>query len=156
VADTGSYVDPGGHFALAVPTGWGVYENTGGTLVAIAEPPPPDRPDFAANVNVLHYTNERGLDTEALVAESIETMRVLLTDFVLLEQDVEEERPRVLFAFRQGLYALTADQRYVVGEGDYYVVTSTTKAGGDPIAETTASAVLESFQILEPWTAQPA
>jgi len=154
VADT-RYADPGGHFALSVPTGWGVYENAGGTLVTIAEPPPAE-PDFAANVNVLHYANERGLDTEALVAESIETMSVLLTDFVLLEHDAEEERPRVLFAFRQGLYALTGEQRYVISDGDYYVLTSTTKAGGDATVESTASAVLESFEVLAPWTPQPA
>jgi hypothetical protein len=138
-----------------VPRGWGVYEDMGGTLVTIAEPPPAE-PDFAANVNVVHSANEHDLDAPELVAAAIEEMSVLLTDFVLLEQDVEEERPRLLFAFRQGLFALTAEQRYVLGDRDYYVVTSATKAGGETTAESTASAVLDSFEVLAPWTPQPA
>jgi hypothetical protein len=138
-----TYRDPAKSFTLFVPDGWDVHERYAGTLVTVARQPSTP-PGFAANVNVVEYDNVRALDARGLVDESIDAMSTLLTDFVLLEQD-EDDVTRLVFTFRQGIYGLTAEQRYVLDDGVYYVVTGTMTNGEYADQRETVAAIIDSF-----------
>jgi hypothetical protein len=132
-------------FRLVAPAGWEVREGDAGTLVTVIEPPPAE-PRFCANVTVLRFGNEQHLTAKAVVDESLESMARLLTDFVLLERVPAKNGERLLYTFRQGIYGLTGEQRYVVEVDAYYVVTGTTANGDFAEQRELIAAAVDSFE----------
>jgi hypothetical protein len=135
--------EKGPRVSLFVPEDWSVSEGYEGTLLTVAEPPPTTGEPFATNVNVLRYPNERDLDIEGLLDETIQGLDHTLTDCVLLERS--DEDGRLLFTYRYEDLGLAADQRYVLDCGGYYVVTAVTTNSRFAEQAPVTSGILESF-----------
>jgi hypothetical protein len=99
---------------------------------------------FAANANVMRYPNARGLRVAELLDENVAGLMDALAGFVLLDRS--DEDGRLLFTYRHEAFGLTAEQRYVLNDDGYYVVTVTATNTGFLDRAAVARAVLDSFE----------
>jgi len=118
-------------FSIALPSDWQLLEGFAGAEAVFASPGSGEDDEFRTTLNVVREPAPRGKGIDELVSGSVGALHQLLTNFQLLDRQAVRfdqdglEGERLLFAYRQGVYVLTAEQWYATADDALWTVTAT-------------------------------
>lgn len=147
-----NYVDRKRGFRLEHPSGWEVRPGQAGLLLAVVAPPV-EEGEFRSNLNVVRKTGVQAVELDRLAQMAIGEVARVLTDLIVIDVDaaVVSDRParRVLFAYRQGIFGLTAEQWILVDRDRHWTISAAASLERYSAVAYDFASIVASFEIAD-------